>query len=345
MNLKPRTRIALAGALFVLVAVELIHGQEDVKSAAIKPFKVHIPDRVLIDLRRRLAESKWPDQPPLTTWEYSANVSRVGELADWRAQESRINRFDQFTNEIDSQTIHFIHEQSPRANATPLMLIHGWPGSILEFFALIDPLTHPKDSSTPAFDVVVPSLPGFGFSGPAKSQGWGAPRMASAFIVLMDRLGYSRYEVQGGDWGSTIAQETARQAPARVIGLHLNLIDVPPPSPNSMKELSADEHRRYIAWWDEGRSTFFNLQSSEPQTVAYALIDSAAGWLAWLVERFQDLTDNDGDFLHAVDRYAFLTDVTLYWVTGTVGSSMRIYSEHQLSDIHKARGRIETPVA
>lgn len=298
MTLKPRTRIALAGALFVLVAVELIHGQEDVKSAAIKPFKVHIPDRVLIDLRRRLAETKWPDQLPLTTWGYGADVSRIGELADywqkrydWRAQESRINRFDQFTTEIDTRTIHFIHEQSPKANATPLMLIHGWPGSILEFFALIDPLTHPKDSSTPAFDVVVPSLPGFGFSRPTKSQGWGAWRMASAFIVLMDRLGYSRYGVQGGDSGSTMAQEMARQAPTRVIGLHLNLIDVPPPSPNSRKELTADEHRRCTAWWDEGRSTFFNLG-----------------------------------------------------VTGTVGSSMRIYSEHQLSDIYKARGRIETPV-
>jgi len=352
MTLKPRTVTTLAGALFVLLAVELIHGQEAVNSASIKPFHVHISDSVIADLRRRLAETKWPDQLPHTTWEYGADISRVRELSDywqkgydWRAQESRINRFHQFTTEIDGQTIHFIHEQSPRADAIPLMLIHGWPGSILEFFALIEPLTNPKDNSTPAFDVVVPSLPGFGFSGPTKSQGWGVRRMAKAFTALMDRLGYSRYGIQGGDWGSTIAQEMTRLAPTRVIGLHLNLIYVPPPSPNAMKELTAEEHRRYTAWWDEGRSTFFNLQSSEPQTVAYALTDSPAGWLAWLAERFQDLTDNDGDFLHAVDRDAFLTDVTLYWVTGTVGSSMRIYGEHRLSDSHKARGRMMTPVA
>jgi pimeloyl-ACP methyl ester carboxylesterase len=352
MALKPRTVIALAGALFVLVAVELIHGQEAVKSAAIKPFKVQIPDSVVTDLRRRLAETKWPDQLPRTTWEYGADISRVRELAeywqtgyDWRAQEARINRYEQFTTEIDGQTIHFIHERSPRAEAIPLLLIHGWPGSIVEFFALIEPLTHPKDSSTPAFDVVVPSLPGFGFSGPTKSRGWGVLRMAKAFTVLMDRLGYSRYGIQGGDWGAAIALEMARQAPSHVIGLHLNLIHVPPPSPDAMKELTAEEHRRYTSWWDEGRSTFFNVQSSEPQTVAYALTDSPAGWLAWLVERFQDLTDNDGDFLHAVDRDAFLTDVTLYWITGTVGSSMRIYSEHKLSDSDKAPARIKTPVA
>lgn len=349
MTMKPRM---VAGALFVLFAVGLTYSQESVESAAIRPFKVHVPDDVLADLQHRLAETRWPDQLPDTTWEYGADIGRVRELADywqksydWRAQESRINRFHQFSTEIDGQTIHFIHERSPRADAIPLMLIHGWPGSILEFFALIDPLTNPKDSSTPAFDVVVPSLPGFGFSGPTKSQGWGVRRMADAFTVLMDRLGYSRYGVQGGDWGSTIAAEMARQAPAHVIGLHLNLIYVPPPSPNAIKELTGEEHRRYADWWDEGRSTFFNLQSSEPQTVAYALTDSPVGWLAWLAERFQDLTDNDGNFLHAVDRDAFLTDVTLYWVTGTVGSSMRLYDEHRLSDSNPAAGRMKTPVA
>ena len=352
MALKPRTVAALAAALFVLAAFGLTHGQEAVNSAAIKPFKVHIPDSVLADLRHRIAETKWPDQLPDTTWEYGADISKVRELAnywqkdyDWRAQEARINQFAQFTTEIDGQTIHFIHERSPRADAIPLMLIHGWPGSVLEFSALIGLLTHPKDGSTPAFDVVVPSLPGFGFSGPTRSRGWGAERMAKAFIVLMDRLGYSRYGIQGGDWGSTIAREMASQVPARVIGLHLNLIYVPPPWPDAMKDLTAEEHRRYTAWWDQKRSTFFNLQSSEPQTVAYALTDSPVGWLAWLAEKFQDLTDNDGDFLHSVDRDAFLGDVTVYWVTGTVGSSMRIYREHRLSDSDKAPLRMKTPVA
>jgi epoxide hydrolase len=353
MMLKSRTVAACAVALLALAPVELCRAQTEAANPAfIKPFKVHIPDSVLADLRRRVAETKWPDQLPGTTWEYGADISKVRELAsywqkgyDWRAQEARINRFDQFTSEIDGQTIHFIHERSPRKDAIPLMLIHGWPGSFLEFLALIEPLTHPKDSRTSAFDVVVPSLPGFGFSGPTTSRGWDPKRMAKAFIVLMDRLGYSKYGIQGGDWGSAVAVEMARQAHTRVIGLHLNLIAVPPPSPEAMKELTAEEHRRYSSWWNEKRSTFFGLQSSEPQTVAYALTDSPVGWLAWLTEKFQDLTDNDGDFLHAVDRDAFLTDVTLFWVTGTVGSSMRIYRENRLSDSDEAPAKLKTPVA
>ncbi len=354
ITLNPGRRgVVCATLLLVLIAVGTVECRaETANPAEIKPFKAHIPESVLEDLRRRVAETKWPDQLPGTTWEYGADISKVHELADywqkgydWRAQEARINRFDQFTTEIDGQTIHFIHERSPRADAIPLMLIHGWPGSILEFFALIEPLTHPKDSRSPAFDVVVPSLPGFGFSGPTKSRGWDALRMAKAFIVLMDRLGYARYGVQGGDWGSEIAQHMAREAPTHVIGLHLNLIFLPPPSPDAMKELTAEEHQRYTQWWHEGRGAFFNLQASEPQTVAYALTDSPVGWMAWLAEKFQDLTDNDGDFLHAVDRDTFLTDVTLYWVTGTVGSSMRIYREDRLSDSDQAPPRMKTPVA
>ena len=352
MTLPRRTIGAVATVLVVLVTIQHSHGRAGRENpAVIKPFKVHIPDHVLADLRRRIADTNWPDQLPGTTWEYGADISKVRELAnywqkgyDWRAQESRFNRFHQFTTEIDGQTIYFIHERSPRAGAIPVMLIHGWPGSVVEFFALIEPLTHPKDNSTPAFDVIVPSLPGFGFSGPTTSRGWDAVRMAKAFVVLMDRLGYSRYGVQGGDWGSTIAEEMARQAPTRIVGLHLNLIWVPPPSGNAMKDLTPDEHRRYRAWWDEQRSTFFNLQSSEPQTVAYALTDSPVGWMAWLAEKFQDLTDNDGDFLHTVDRDTFLDDVTLYWVTGTVGSSLRIYCESRLSDSGETPPKMKTPV-
>jgi pimeloyl-ACP methyl ester carboxylesterase len=352
MILQRRKISAVGAALVVLVAIQSGRAQTKAANpAAIKAFKAHIPDSVLADLRRRLAETKWPDQLPGTTWEYGADSGKVRELAnywqkdyDWRAQEAQINRFDQFTTEIDGQTIHFIHERSPRADAIPLMLIHGWPGSILEFFALIDPLTHPKDSSAPAFDVIIPSIPGFGFSGPTKSRGWDTVRIAKAFNVLMDRLGYSRFGIQGGDWGSAVAEQMARQAPARIIGLHLNLIAVPPPTPDAMKELTEEEHRRYSQWWDQG-GAFFNLQAREPQTLAYALTDSPVGWLAWLAVKFQDLTDNDGDFLHSIDRDTFLTDATLYWVTGTVGSSMRIYREYRLSDSDEAPLRMKTPVA
>jgi hypothetical protein len=207
------TIAVLAAALLVLVPLRPSHAQaETAASAAIKPFKMHVPESVLIDLRRRLADTRWPDQIPGTTWEYGADIRKIRELAsywqqgyDWRAQEARFNRLGQFTTEIDGQTIYFIHVRSPRAGAIPLLLIHGWPGSVVEFLKVIEPLTNPKVRNAPAFDVVVPALPGFGFSGPTTSRGWGTVRMAKALNVLMERLGYSRYGIQGGDWGSEIA--------------------------------------------------------------------------------------------------------------------------------------------
>jgi microsomal epoxide hydrolase len=321
-------------------------------ATAIRPFKVHVPDDVLIDLNRRLAQAKWPDQLPGTHWEYGADIQKVRELADywqkqysWRAQEARINRFHQYTTVIDGQQIYFIHERSPRPDAIPLLLIHGWPGSILEFMELIDPLTRPTDRSMPAFNVVIPSLPGFGFSGPTTTQGWNPKRMAKAFTVLMDRLGYSRYGIQGGDWGSTIARDIAYQAPTHVIGLHLNLLFADPPDREAIAKMNDLERKRF-SYFQRGEASYFNLQASKPQTVAYALTDSPVGWLAWMIDKFQMLTDNDGDFLTAVDRDTFLTDVTLYWVTGTVGSAMRIYCENRLSgEEAAAQPHLETPVA
>ncbi|MGA9471413.1 MAG: epoxide hydrolase family protein [Terriglobales bacterium] len=344
----------LLGALLLFPSTALGQAQMLARpdSATIQPFQVHVPDRALIDLRRRLAETRWPDQLPGTTWEYGADNKKVRELTDywennydWRAQEAKINGFDQFTTEIDGQQIYFIHQRSPRSDAIPLMLIHGWPGSILEFLGLIEPLTHPKDRHSPAFDVIIPSLPGFGFSGPTTTRGWSPERMAKALIVLMDRLGYSRYGIQGGDWGSTIARDIAHDAPAHVIGLHLNLLFADPPSREAIAQMSDLERRRF-SFFQRGESSFFNLQASEPQTLAYALTDSPVGWLAWMVDKFQILTDNDGDFLTAVDRDTFLTDVTLYWVTGTVGSAMRIYRENRISgEEASALPRLETPLA
>jgi pimeloyl-ACP methyl ester carboxylesterase len=341
----------LLAALFLLPSIVLGEAQAP-EPATIRPFKVHVPDSVLIDLRHRLAETKWPDQLPGTSWEYGADFKKVRELADywqngydWRAQEVKINRFDQFTTEIDGQQIYFIHQRSPRPDAIPLLLIHGWPGSILEFLALIEPLTHPKDSHSPAFHVIIPSLPGFGFSGPTTTRGWDPRRMAKALVVLMDRLGYSKYGIQGGDWGSEIARDMAYAAPAHVIGLHLNLLYADPPNPEAIAQMSASERRRF-SYFDREESSFFRIQAAEPQTLAYALTDSPVGWLAWMISRFQLLTDNDGDFLTAVDRDTFLTDVTLYWATGTIGSAMRIYREHRLTGGETAPlSQLETPVA
>jgi pimeloyl-ACP methyl ester carboxylesterase len=343
----------LLAALLLLPATAIGQAQLPAKPgpATIRPFKMHVPDRVLIDLRRRLAETKWPDQLPGTTWEYGADIKKVRELADywenhydWRAQEAKINRFDQFTTEIDGQQIYFVHQRSPRPDAIPLMLIHGWPGSILEFEELIEPLTHPKDKNSPAFDVIIPSLPGFGFSGPTTTRGWGPQRMAKALVVLMDRLGYARYGIQGGDWGSLIARDMAYQAPAQVVGLHLNLITADPPNPEAVAQMSDSERKRF-SYFDREESSFFSLQAAEPQTLAYALTDSPVGWLAWMIGKFQLLTDNNGDFLTAVDRDTFLTDVTLYWATDTVGSAIRIYREHRLTEEDAVPlTRLETPV-
>ena len=344
----------LVAALLVFPSIALAQTEPPAKPdpGTIRPFKMHVPDRVLIDLRHRLAETKWPDQLPGTTWGYGADIKKVRELAEywqngyhWRAQEAKINRFDQFTTEIDGQQIYFIHQCSPCHDAIPLLLIHGWPGSILEFLALIEPLTHPKDSHSAAFDVIIPSLPGFGFSGPTTTRGWGPQRMAKALVVLMDRLGYSKYGIQGGDWGFAVAREMAYQAPAHVIGLHLNLIAADPPSPEAIKQMSDAERKRF-SYFDREESSFFFLQAAEPQTLAYALTDSPVGWLAWMIGKFQLLTDNNGDFLTAVDRDTFLTDVTLYWATGTVGSAMRIYRENRLTGGETTPlPRLETPVA
>jgi microsomal epoxide hydrolase len=349
----------VCAAIFLLSSIVPGHAQtldptadREPTAATIRPFKMRVPDQVLIDLRHRLAETKWPDQLPGTTWEYGADIKKVRELAeywqngyDWHVQEAKINRFDQFTTEIDGQQIYFIHQRSRRPDSIPLMLIHGWPGSILEFLALIEPLTDPKDKNSPAFDVIIPSLPGFGFSGPTTTRGWGPQRMAKALVVLMDRLGYSKYGIQGGDWGSAVAQAMAYQAPTHVIGLHLNLIFVPPPNLDAVAKMSDAERKRY-SYFDREESSFFSLQAAEPQTLAYALTDSPVGWLAWMIGKFQLLTDNKGDFLKAVDRDTFLTDVTLYWVTDTVGSAMRIYRENRLTGEEMVpTPRLETPMA
>jgi epoxide hydrolase len=327
-----------AATAFVVMAAMPSRVLAEAQMAPIVPFKAHISDTVLHDLNRRLDQAKWPDQLPGTTWENGADNATMHALADywrkgynWRVQEAQINRFDQFTTEIDGQSIHFIHERSRRADAIPLMLLHGWPGSIVEFLAMINPLTRPTDPASPAFHVVVPSLPGFGFSGPTISKGWDPQRISTALIILMERLGYRQYGLQGGDWGARISQLMASRAPTKIVGLHSNFLIAPSPSPQAIAQLNEQERKAFLGFKAGEESGYFRLQETRPQTIAYALTDSPVGLLAWFGEKFQAWVDHDGDFLTVVDRDTFLTNLMLHWATGTVGSSMRIYREALLA--------------
>jgi pimeloyl-ACP methyl ester carboxylesterase len=254
---------------------------------------------------------------------------------DWRKAEARLNEFSHFTTTIDGQSVRFLHVRSPEADATPLMLIHGWPGSIVEFLDIIAPLTDPPPNgcgATDAFHLVIPSLPGHALSSPFSEPGWNDGRIAAAFTELMSRLGYDRYGVQGGDAGSRIAPEMARLDPERVIGVHLNaLVTFPSGDPAEMAELTDAECGRLgrlQAFRDDGMG-YIQIQGSRPQTLAYGLTDSPAGQLAWIVEKFKEWTDPARQLPEdAVDRDHLLTNVSLYWFTGTAESAASLYREN-----------------
>ena len=305
--------------------------------AAIKSFKIDVPETQLKDLHERLANTIWPSEVEHETWSYGPTHSYVKKLVDrlqngydWRKAEAAINKFPQFTTEIDGQNIHFIHVKSAAANATPLLLIHGWPGSIVEFLDVIEPLTNPSQGQ-PAFDVVVPSLPGFGFSGPTKEAGWNNGRIARAFIALMGELGYESFGVQGGDAGAIIGPEIARLAPEKVTGVHVNaatmgFIPMGPVDPADIEKFTDAEKERMqrLQRFMAEHFGFNAIQSSRPQALAYGISDSPAGLLAWICELFESF----GDRVGAVDRDAFLTNFMIYWFTGTAASSMRLYYEN-----------------
>ena len=308
----------------------------DSGQAGNRPFRIDIPQADLDDLSERLARTRWPGQLPGVGWDYGIPVEYVRELAgywqtgfDWRAQERRLNEFPGFTTVIDGQNIHFLHVRSPEPGALPLVITHGWPGSIVEFLNIIGPLTDPAahgGAPADAFHLVVPSIPGYGFSGPTRDTGWNVRRIARAWDELMRRLGYPRYGAQGGDWGSSISRELGVLVPQHLTGVHLNMLftRVPPDA----GELTEAEQER-VAAAERFRATgagYGAIQSTRPQTIAYGLTDSPAGQLAWIAEKFGEWTDN-GLPDEAVDRDQLLANVTLYWLTGTAGSSARLYYE------------------
>jgi epoxide hydrolase len=305
-------------------------------AAQIQPFRIDIPEAELDDLRARLARTRWPDQLPGVGWDYGIPLDYVRELAeywrsgyDWRVHERELNAFPQYTTVIDGQRVHFLHVRSPEPDALPLILTHGWPGSVVEFTGIIgsltDPAAHGWDRGD-AFHLVVPSIPGFGFSGPTSDRGWDVRRVARAWDELMSRLGYQRYGAQGGDWGSSISRELGVAHPDHLIGVHLNMLL--PQVPDGISDLTKTERERVEAMqrFRTAGSGYYAIQSTRPQTLAYALTDSPAGQLAWITEKFGEWTD-DGLPDQAVDRDQLLTNVTVYWLTGTAGSSARLYYE------------------
>jgi pimeloyl-ACP methyl ester carboxylesterase len=291
----------------------------------IKPFRINIPQADLDDLTDRLARTRWPDELPDAEWDYGIPLARVKELAehwrtayDWREHEAELNRYPQFTTEIDGQNIHFLHVRSADPDALPLILTHGWPGSIVEFLDVIGPLSE-------QFHLVIPSIPGFGFSGPTRERGWDVSRVARAWAELMRRLGYDRYGAQGGDWGSGISRTLGAVAPGHVVGVHVNYLPTPPPPDGGEDGLSEQERARLarIKQYLAQRPGYMVLQATRPQTLAYALTDSPAGQLAWIAEKFTEWVDPRSEI--GIDR--ILTNVMLYWLTGTAGSSARLTRE------------------
>ncbi len=317
----------------------------------ITPFTVEISDAALEDLHRRLRETRWPDQLPDAGWDYGAEMGYIQELArywadgyDWRAAEAELNQLDHYITTIDGQNIHFIHQRSPHPDAYPLIISHGWPGSVVEFLDIIGPLTEPDDPAD-AFHVIAPSLPGYGFSGPTSDRGWDAVRTAKAFAELMGRLGYERYGAQGGDWGSFISQNIGRQDPEHCEAVHVNFLFANAPT-DGPGELTEDEQvglGRANLYFTEGAG-YMQIQSTKPQTLAYGLTDSAVGQLAWIAEKFLAWTDNDGTIESAVDRDRLLTNISLYWFTATAGSSARMYYEVLRPGAGGITEPLETPI-
>ncbi len=302
----------------------------------IRPFRIDIPQASLDDLRARLESTRWPDQLPGVGWDYGIPLDYVQQLAnywrtsyDWRVHERTLNDFPQFTTMIDGQCAHFLHVRSPEPDAMPLIITHGWPGSIVEFINIIGPLTDPRAHGADpadAFHLVVPSIPGYGFSGPTQDRAWNVHRIARAWEELMLRLGYQHYGAQGGDWGSAISRELGLVAPEHITGVHLNMLF--PWMPEDPADLT-DEERDRVETMRRFRATgsgYGAIQSTRPQTLAYGLTDSPAGQLAWIAEKFGEWTD-DGLPDEAVDRDQLLTNIMVYWLTKTAGSSARLYYE------------------
>ncbi len=329
----------------------------DAATAAVEPFTIDVPDADLLDLQRRLEQTRWPDELPDSGWEYGVPLAYVRSLVehwrrryDWRDHEKTVNAYPQFVTRIDGQRLHFLHIRSPHENALPLLLLHGWPGSIAEFLEVIGPLTNPTahgGEAADAFHLVIPSLPGFGFSGPTTDKGWDAARTARAFAVLMRRLGHGCYGVQGGDMGALIGPELLHADPEHLAGAHLNAAtvgfipwgDVPEADLATFTTVVKKRVQAVKGFMASG-SAYFNVQASRPQMIGYALTDSPVGQLAWNVDRMAAWVH--GPIEQALTPDQILTNVMYYWLTRTATSSARMYYENMRAQ--PAWGRSTSPV-
>ena len=350
-------RVLTAFAL-ALVALTPLRAAQD-RSAQIVPFRIQVPDAALQDLKTRLRMTRLPREIPGTGWDYGTELAYLQSLVDywrdrydWRAHERRLNELPQFTTTIDGVSIHFIHVKSRVPNAFPLALTHGWPGSIVEFTKVIGPLTDPQrygGQAADAFDVVAISLPGFGFSGKPQERGFSPERMGKIIATLMARLGYSRYGLQGGDWGGIISRLVAINDASHVAGLHLNFCTAGPPpgTTTPMDGVPADEAARYQARqsYMENERAYQQMQGTKPQTVGFSLDDSPAGLAAWIVEKFHAWCDCGDNIESRFTKDELLTNIMLYWVTGTGSSSARIYYESRNAPPNTARVNVPTACA
>lgn len=301
----------------------------------IRPYTIDVPTEVLDDLEDRLRRTRWPDRELVDDWSQGVPLAYVRELCrywvdtyDWRAREQELNWFDHFVTEIDGVDIHFIHRRSPRIGALPIVLTHGWPGSFVEFVKVIDRLADPEaygHDPADAFDVIVPSLPGYGFSGKPTETGWGIPRIADVWAELMARLGYSRYVAQGGDWGYAVTSYLAERHPQHCVAVHLNMAVASPTGEPTTPQ--AERGLERLAAFRAVDSGYLRQQATRPQTLGYGLADSPAAQAAWIVEKFWSWTDSDGHPENALSRDEILDDIMLYWVTNSATSSARLYWE------------------
>ncbi|MBB3237849.1 epoxide hydrolase family protein [Phyllobacterium endophyticum] len=320
----------------------------------IRPFTAQIPEKEIVELRQRVAATRWPDRETVTDRSQGAQLAKVQDLVrhwgtayDWRKAEAKLNAHPQFITEIDGLDIHFIHVRSRHANAMPLIMTHGWPGSVFELLKTIGPLTDPTahgGSADDAFHLVLPSMPGYGFSGIPRETGWGPDRIARAWDELMRRLGYDRYVSQGGDWGSVISDVMARQAPKGLLGIHVNMpATVPPDIAKALADgepapagLSAEEKAAYEQMdnlYKKG-SGYALMMVTRPQTLGYALNDSPVGLAAWFYDKFADWTDSGGDPERVLTKDEMLDDISLYWFTGTATSGARLYWENNANNFN-----------